>query len=552
MSKSAKFLICAAVSLALAFAYSPDLWAKRFGGSFKFSSAKSYKKPSWGGSRSRPASGSATRSAKPSRSAERPAARPASSQASARRAAAPSAEARQRRLAKTPTNHFSSAKQKSAYQRYQNRQQSKFKGKAGSVGANAAQTTSSPIYKRAANNIGARSGSYWDRRDRFYGGWSAPGYIYRGAPSYGMWDGLFLGFLLSNASSRSYASVAHHHQKDPGLQEWMAKMEALAVENAEVRQQLGALKTEMAKMSGVPIDPSYLPEGVDPDLVLAPAVVANLKPSFRLCTADRNGNYHRFGEFVRNAATNSINVEILNTAGSMENLEYLENDRCDGAYVQRNAFTAYADRNPAGSYDFERIASPTLEYAHMVCNRASGVDDVGDLIGKTLLIGEAGSGTEVTWADFVGMDDHYAKVNTRNLGGLKGLNEVVMGEADCLLYVASLNTGIMKRANELGDQLVMVPVNDWDFNDRQYGGGKLFKGHLDQSGEPVYVFRDLPSGQYSNIQDGLFSSAVETLSVPVDMVASLSWSERNGPAYEALVGAVLESQSSISDATHAR
>ena len=188
----------------------------------------------------------------------------------------------------------------------------------------------------------------------------------------------------------------------------------------------------------------------------------------------------------------------------------------------------------------------------MVCSRASGVEDVGDLIGRTLLIGEAGSGTEVTWADFVGMDDNYAEVNTRNVGGLKALNEVATGEADCMLYVASLNTGIMQRANELGDQLVMVPVNDWDFNDRKYGGGKLFKGHLDQSGEPVYVFRDLPSGQYGNLQDGLFSSAVETLSVPVDMVASLGWSERNGSAYDALIGAVLESQSRIDDATHAR
>ncbi len=544
MSKSTKLLTCAAVALALVFAYAPDLSAKRFGGSFKFSSAKSYKKPVWGGSRSRPASKPASRTAKP--------AKPAAGQAAARRPAAPSAEARQRRLAKTPTNHFSSAKQKNAYQRYQDRQQSKFKGKASSVGANNAQTRSSPLYKKASNGIGARSGSYWDRRDRFYGGWNAPGAIYGGAPSYGMWDGLFLGYMLSNAFSPPYARMAHHHQNDPGMQEWMGEMETLAAENVEVRGQLDALKAEMAKLSGVPIDPSYLPEGVDPDLVMAPAVVANLRPNFRLCTADANGNYHRFGEFVRSAAASSINVEILNTAGSMENLEYLESDRCDGAYVQRNAFTAYADRNPSGSYDFERIASPALEYAHMVCNRASGVDDVGDLIGKTLLIGETGSGTELTWADFVGMDDRYAGVSTRNLGGLRGLNEVAMGEADCLLYVASLNTGIMQRANEQGDQLVMVPVNDWDFNDRKYGSGKLFKGHLDQSGEPVYVFRDLPSGQYGNIQDGLFSSAVETLSVPVDMVASLSWGERNGSAYDALIGAVLESQSRIADATHAR
>ena len=545
MIKPTKILPCTALAMALILAYVPDSPAKRFGGSFKFSSAKSYKKPSWGGSRTRPAARPAQqRSAQPSR--------PAASPATARRAAAPSAEARQRRLARTPTNHFSSAKQQSAYQRYRSREQSKFRGKAGSTAAGSAQTRSTPLHRKASNGIGARSGSYWDRRDRFYGGWQAPGYVYRGASSYGMWDGLFLGYMLSNAFSPSYQRMAHHHRNDPGMQEWMGQMEELAAENAEVRRQLDALKAGMANLSGEPVDPAYLPEGVDADLVMAPAVVANLRPSFRLCTADQNGNYHRFGEFVRSAATSSINVELINTAGSMENLAYLEHDRCDGAYVQRNAFTAYAERNPAGSYGFERIASPALEYAHMVCNRSSGVDDVGDLIGKTLLIDEAGSGTEVTWADFVSSDDNYAAVNTRNLGGLAALNEVAMGEADCLLYVASLNTDIMQRANALGDQLVMVPVNDWDFNDRRHGGGKLFKGHIDQSGEPVYVFRDLPSGQYGNIQDGLFSSAVETLTVPVDMVASLSWSERNGSAYDALIGAVLESQIRIDDSTHAR
>ncbi len=547
MSKPVKFLVGAAACLALLFAFAPDLSAKRFGGSFKFSSAKSYAKPSWGGSRSRLGTAPKSRPAKPAQAAKQPAAA-----RSPLRRGEPSAQARQRRLARTPTDHFSSAKQKNAYQRYQNRQQSRFRGKASAASANRAQTASNPIHRRAANNVGQRSGTYWDRRDRFYGGWSAPGYVYGGAASYGMWDGLFLGFMLSNAFSPSYARMAYHHQNDPDMREWMNQMEALAIENDEVRQQLDLLQAEMAKMSGVPIDPSYLPEGVDPDLVLAPAVVANLRPSFRLCTADQNGNYHRFGEILRQAAATSINVEILNTAGSMENLEYLEDDRCDGAYVQRNAFTAYAERNPTGSYNFERVASPALEYAHMVCNRASGVDDVGDLIGKTLLIGELGSGTEVTWADFVGMDNNYAEVATRNIGGVRALNDVAAGEADCLLYVASLNTGLMQKANELGDTLVMVPVNDWDFNDRRYGGGKLFKGHIDQSGEPVYVFTDLPSGQYGNIQDGLFSSAVETLSVPVDMVASLAWSERNATAYDALIGAVLDSQSQIADATHAR
>jgi len=104
----------------------------------------------------------------------------------------------------------------------------------------------------------------------------------------------------------------------------------------------------------------------------------------------------------------------------------------------------------------------------------------------------------------------------------------------------------------MGEKLVLVPVNDWDFNDKKYGGGKLFKGHMDQSGERVYEFQDLPSNQYDQIQDGIFFSEVETLTVPVDMVANIEWSEKHKTAYEYLIAAVLESQNNIDQLTQER
>lgn len=522
--------------------------ARRFGGSFKFSSSKSYMKPKWGGSKkSFTSTRSTTRQTTTSSSRQ-----PGFSGSSNRGTSGVSSRARQSRLSSQPTNHFKSTRQRNAYSNYQSRERSKFKGTTNSSSAGASSTTSRPLYKNAANNAGSRSGDYWDRRNNHYGGWDAPNYVYGGAARYGMWDGLFLGYMLGHAMTPSYARVAYHHQNDPGMQEWMRDMEAQAAENAEIKTQLDALKAQMAQMEGIEIDPTYLPPGVDADIVMAPDVVATLKPTFRLCTADPNGNYHRFGTLLKSSAQLGVNIEIVNTAGSMQNLEYLQNNRCDGAYVQRNAFTVYAGRNPSGSFYFERLATPALEYAHMVCNRDAGVDDVGDLPGKTLLVGETGSGTEVTWAEFVAMDSNYAEVQTLTVGGVKALQQVSTGQADCMLYVASLNTELMQTANSMGETLKLVPVNDWDFNDKKYGGGKLFKGHMDQSGERVYEFQDLPSNQYDQIQDGIFFSEVETLTVPVDMVASLEWSESHTDAYNYLVEAVLESQNNIDQITRER
>ena len=541
------FLLCLfATILVVGVVYDAD--ARRFGGSFKFSSARSYKAPAY-------KSFVRKTTPTPKTTTTRPAAQPTTNRSSSSGfggsnratsgARATSRAATSSRLARTPTNNFRSSRQQNAYKNYQSQHQSKFQGKS----ANPSTATSSPLYKQASQSSGRSRNDYWQRRDNFYGGWNTPNYVYMGAPRYGMFDGLFLGYMLGHAFTPRYAAFGYHHQNDAGMKTWMAEMERQAEDNAEVRVQLASLKSEIAKLNGTPIDPAYLPPGVDPDLVMAPELVQTLAPTFRLCTARPDGNYHRFGEVLSGHARDGVLIELIHTYGSMQNLEYLQTGKCDGAYVQRNAFTTYAERNPSGGFNFERVATPAVEFAHMICNRESGVDDVGDLLGKSLLIDNVGSGTEVTWSEFVSMDDTYDAVKTETVGGTTALNRVATGQADCMLFVASLNTRLLQRANTLGDSVVLVPVNDWDFNDKQYGNGKLFQGHQDPSGEDVYVFLDIPDNQYPDLQDGLFFSEVETLTVPVDMVASLDWRSAHSEAYEHFLGAVLDAQPAIEDLT---
>ena len=518
---------CAVILLVFATVY--DLEARRYGGSFKFKSSSSYKKPKWGGTR------------KPKPAVQRT--------STTTRTNVASNQARSSNLARKPTNHFSSTKQKAAYQNYTSQQQSKFKG---TSAVSKSKATSRPLYQKAARNARSSSRDYWDRRDNFYGGWNTPDFVYFGAPRYGMWDGFFLGYMLSHATTPSYARMAYHHQHDPGMREWMGEMETLAESNEEVKAQLASLNSQMAELSGTPIDPTYLPEGVSADLVMSPDMVADLKPTFKLCTADKNGNYYQFGKFLQDEATGQVNIEVVTTAGSIDNLEGMQTGKCDGAFVQRNAFTTYADNNPGGSYNFERVSTPALEYAHLVCNRKSKVKSVSDLNNKILLVGEEGSGTEVTWEEIAEANQKYANIETRNVGGLSALQDIVAGRGDCMLYVASLNTALMKQANNRGKELILVPVNDKKLDDTTYGEGVEFDGHLDQSGEKVYEFTDLPSEQYANIQDGFIFTQVKTLSVPVDMVASLEWKDQYPEVYGDLLAAVGSIQPSIDSLTDKR
>jgi hypothetical protein len=112
----------------------------------------------------------------------------------------------------------------------------------------------------------ARTGGWY--RDR---GWSLPGgYPGIGQRSFGIWDGLFLWFLLNNLSRPGATEFFHNHRDDPGFRDWRAEVEQRAQEDPEVRQRLEELDRELAQREGQPRDPNFLPPDVPPEVALAP------------------------------------------------------------------------------------------------------------------------------------------------------------------------------------------------------------------------------------------------------------------------------------------
>ncbi len=114
-------------------------------------------------------------------------------------------------------------------------------------------------------NQGYGYGSGWFGRR----GWSVPDYAYRTGGSFGIWDGLFLWFLLDNLTRPDYADFFHHHRDDPGYQEWRAQAERLARENEQIRRQLDQLDRQLTEKEGQPRDPAYLPPDTPPEVAAA-------------------------------------------------------------------------------------------------------------------------------------------------------------------------------------------------------------------------------------------------------------------------------------------
>lgn len=100
-------------------------------------------------------------------------------------------------------------------------------------------------------------------------GWSVPGYAARSASRFGIWDGLFLWFLLDNLTRPGYADFFHNHQNDPGYQQWRAEADRLAADNADLRGKLNSLDQSLAGKQGQPRDPEYLPPDTPREVALA-------------------------------------------------------------------------------------------------------------------------------------------------------------------------------------------------------------------------------------------------------------------------------------------
>lgn len=124
--------------------------------------------------------------------------------------------------------------------------------------------------------FGGGAGGGWYRpsrppvwyRDR---GWTPPGHVLGGPRSFGVWDALFLWFLLDNLNRPGSIDFFRNHRDDPAIREWRAEAERLARDNATLRADLEALDRQLARQpDDAPRDPNYLPPGTPPEVAVTP------------------------------------------------------------------------------------------------------------------------------------------------------------------------------------------------------------------------------------------------------------------------------------------
>jgi len=282
-----------------------------------------------------------------------------------------------------------------------------------------------------------------------------------------------------------------------------------------------------------------------PALYLLPLIASSMTvqahetTELNLCTGSTQGTYYAVGDILARYSPKTISINVIETKGSRENMSALHKGKCDAAIVQADAYFAAADSKVL---KVERTATLYNEYVHLACKRTANIDSVGDLEDNpkkyTVMIGKKGSGSSLTWRTFTLLDDDYAKVKTISAGGSGAIAKLINDKsASCLLYVGGLKSKYTRRLNQQGKDIKLVPVDDWDFNDK-----------TDATGQPIYTFTKIPSDTYKKLQDGIFS-ATKTLAVSAVLVTKQDWLIKNDGAYDDLVNTVLDNQQRIDQLT---
>ena len=193
------------------------------------------------------------------------------------------------------------------------------------------EVAANPVYQKAQTYSNFDYGNYYTRRNNYYGatGWSPPAYAYGSSPSFGVWDAMMWWMILDKVGNRQYSSAAYHHADDPGYRQWRQEADRLAQNNQELKEKLAKLDAEVKQQEseGLARDAAYLPPGMPPEVALASSVLAKKeprKPKLRFATGQKGGNYDKFSQLLQTeAAKVNIEVELIGTAGAMENLQKL-------------------------------------------------------------------------------------------------------------------------------------------------------------------------------------------------------------------------------------
>ncbi len=159
-----------------------------------------------------------------------------------------------------------------------------------------------------------------------------------------------------------------------------------------------------------------------------------------IATGSKSGNYYKTAlEYQRLLAKQNVKVTILNTNGSVENIELVSSGMADVAFVQSGIMRGSRD-------DIYSLASLYYEPLWVFYrNEGYSVEYIIQLISKRISIGATGSGTE-NLSQMILDINRVDKTNSHiyNYPSTEGKEKLLDGEIDALFLVSSPKSDTVK------------------------------------------------------------------------------------------------------------
>lgn len=216
-----------------------------------------------------------------------------------------------------------------------------------------------------------------------------------------------------------------------------------------------------------------------------------------IATGGTGGTYYPLGGAMANIITNSdmgVEATAQATGASVENVELIHNGDAEVAFIQNDiAYYAYngieqfdeTDEQERREYtDVRGLCTLYPEVVQIIASDASGIEEVEDMAGMKVAVGDRGSGTEVNARQILAMHgieyDDLGK--TDFLSFAEATDQIKNGQIDAAFVVAAIPSSSVTELSTTHD-VHLVPI-------RQEKADELTAEY------PYYTYLDIDATPY--------------------------------------------------------
>ena len=237
-------------------------------------------------------------------------------------------------------------------------------------------------------------------------------------------------------------------------------------------------------------------------MVMGTSTVAMAASDLTLGTGGTTGTYYAVGGVmatVLNPAMEDVDLTVTATGASKANIQLIDEEDADLAIVQNDvmyyAYTGTDLFEDEGAYETFASVAGLYDETVQIVTCFDGIKSVDDLEGKTVSVGDAGSGTEFNAKQILGAYGlTFDDINVVNLGFGDSAESLKDGKIDAAFIVAGAPTtavvdlATMKDVHlvQLDDEHIEALQSDYDFYTKTTVPAGTYKG-VDEDATTVSV-----------------------------------------------------------------